>query len=99
MGLTFLCQPARGLRFLNDGEDLDNLVGNIVVDADLTNPEAILRPNQAPESLDSAPTRPGRAMPEVLLQCITNLHPKICRQALVLAGCLGREDELISHSG
>jgi hypothetical protein len=84
---------------LDDGEDLDNLVGNIVVNADLTNPETILRPNQAPESLDSASTRPGRVMPEVLLQCITNLCPEMCRQALVLAGCLGREDELVSHSG
>src|SRR3990170_154397 len=50
-------EPLRGLRFRDDGEDLDFLVDEVIEHPELIHAETILRSTQPAHALDSTPGR------------------------------------------
>jgi hypothetical protein len=92
-------EPARGFGFRDDREDLDGFVRDVIEHPHFSNPQAILRLTQAPEALDPALAYPGRLVPQVPFQGIPHFRPMVGRQRPESLCRLGRQDNLVPHSG
>src|SRR5918994_6700057 len=73
-------EPGRRFSFRDDREDFDGFRRDVIENADLPNPEPILRLAQATQALDAALAAPGWLIAQVPFEGIADLGPVVGRQ-------------------
>src|ERR1700694_731632 len=98
-GRPVLGKPTRCFGFRDDREDFDSFARDVIEHPHLPNPESILRLAQAPQTFDPALASPGGLVPQVPFEGVSHFGPAVGRQGPVGPSRLGRQDDLIPHSG
>ncbi|MEX0716278.1 MAG: hypothetical protein WD066_06825 [Planctomycetaceae bacterium] len=95
-----LFEPFVGVGFRDDRENFNRVLGNVIEDSQfVADAESVFRSGESLQSLDPAPARLRRSMPQMALERVMNLSAAMRLQLAQIFDGLRRQCDIVSHSG